>query len=1089
MDLRDFGLSLVGWLRGCAILTLLLAPVAVREASARPLDARAAAQSDSLSLAIGRLLREEQLDQAASAIERLDELARESGTAFLAREAEQWRTMLRSLRELSVEQRALMSDALRRRDEGRQLYREARFAESNAALVDAMQGFGQHFAYGAWPTAEARSDLAQVLRGMAQFDAAESLQTQAAAELDSLLGADHPKAALARLYLGSLLAQRGRFEQAAAFIRTAEARLESVLGPRSKSRALALHELGETYRLWGHYEEAETSLRQALTLRRQLFAPSDVECLETLHALAAVLERRGDLWAAEPITREVAARAREIFGARHPNVAAANHNLGKLLVRLGEPDLAKPLFEESISIARESLGAEHPAVASGLMGLAEVARLEENWPEMLRLAEEALVLRQAAFGSDHPLVSLCLSILGESYARIGRLEDAARTHAEALRISRLRYGSGSAEAAALAYEIGIDRLLQGRLEEGETEIRKAVARIREAHGPHHPDGIVGLASLALALEAEGRLAEAESCLVEACAIYDQARLRVPAGAQRSTFLESPYPRLAAVLAKRGRSEEAWKAMERGQARTLAELLQNRERELSPTDSSREEALRHALDQAVERWNRVQSALRSDSSAAQLSERDAARNGLWKQEAEWGEWQRALDAAHPLREGDAFPLRAVQQQLDDRSALLSWVDVESRVVGAVSWVCVVRANGAPVWAQIPIPADSLGRSARLVRELRAEIEKVGGSLLPSDAPDGSPALGSARLRDLAMLLARERILLALPALAEADRWIVVPSGPMLGLPIEVLVETMPLLDAPRPRTPIAVSYAPSATLYAWLRDQEIPSNATRAFVVGDPPFTVAHLKDMEQETELFAAAPHMDATGAGWRRQAVLGDSATLAALPRLPGTRAEARAIARCFRDPVVVLGAEASEARVRSHLSSAGEDGFRAVHFATHALVDDRFPDRSAVVLSQLDRTADGAEADGLLRAREIASLPSFHADLVVLSGCETALGRAVRGEGYLGLAQAFLRSGARSMIVSLWSVDDRATALLMERFYQNWTNARPHLPFWGADASRAAALRDAKAWLREYRDPRGARPYAHPYYWAGFVLIGDNS
>ena len=117
------------------------------------------------------------------------------------------------------------------------------------------------------------------------------------------------------------------------------------------------------------------------------------------------------------------------------------------------------------------------------------------------------------------------------------------------------------------------------------------------------------------------------------------------------------------------------------------------------------------------------------------------------------------------------------------------------------------------------------------------------------------------------------------------------------------------------------------------------------------------------------------------------------------------------------------------------------------------------------------------------------FDAELVTLSACETALGAESGGEGYIGFAHALFQAGARSLLLSLWQVEDRATALLMGRFYENLLGAfdddrngtaREPLP-------KAAALREAERWLRDFTDEKGNRPYEHPYYWSAFILIGE--
>jgi len=131
----------------------------------------------------------------------------------------------------------------------------------------------------------------------------------------------------------------------------------------------------------------------------------------------------------------------------------------------------------------------------------------------------------------------------------------------------------------------------------------------------------------------------------------------------------------------------------------------------------------------------------------------------------------------------------------------------------------------------------------------------------------------------------------------------------------------------------------------------------------------------------------------------------------------------------------------------------------------------------------------DGLVTAKEVLREWKLDADLVTLSACETALGKAVGGEGYVGLAHTFLQAGARSLIVSLWSVEDQATSLLMKRFYENWTgrytdvrSARTGIPM-----SKADALQEAKRYVRTYTDASGERPFEHPYYWAAFMLMGQ--
>jgi CHAT domain-containing protein len=188
---------------------------------------------------------------------------------------------------------------------------------------------------------------------------------------------------------------------------------------------------------------------------------------------------------------------------------------------------------------------------------------------------------------------------------------------------------------------------------------------------------------------------------------------------------------------------------------------------------------------------------------------------------------------------------------------------------------------------------------------------------------------------------------------------------------------------------------------------------------------------------------------------------------RLPATGEEAKAIAELVPENMrlILTGVDVS----RDRLVSADLSQYRYIHFATHGLVDSRYPALSSLLLARYDRL--GQQQDGYFRLRDIYNL-HLDADLVVLSACDTALGREMYGEGLIGLTQAFMYAGARSLAVSLWKVDDVATKELMARFYEGLL---------GDELRPAEALRRAQLSLAS--EPR----FSHPYFWSGFVLLGD--
>jgi CHAT domain-containing protein len=248
----------------------------------------------------------------------------------------------------------------------------------------------------------------------------------------------------------------------------------------------------------------------------------------------------------------------------------------------------------------------------------------------------------------------------------------------------------------------------------------------------------------------------------------------------------------------------------------------------------------------------------------------------------------------------------------------------------------------------------------------------------------------------------------------------------------------------------------------------------------------------------------------------------------LPGTRLEVEALAALLPEgkTTALLGSKASEQELDALAARGQLKQFRLLHLATHGKVDPTSAAHSALLLArdrlpgveeQTRLAAAGKKVPtGRMSAETIARQWRLDADLVALSACETALGPDGGGEGLLGFSQVLLGKGARSLLLSLWKVDDTATALLMTRFYQNLLGKRGGLD---RPLPKAEALREAKAWLRTLPRaeverlaeklaagavraseepktpaapkkpavPAGDAPFAHPRYWAAFILLGD--
>jgi CHAT domain-containing protein len=195
------------------------------------------------------------------------------------------------------------------------------------------------------------------------------------------------------------------------------------------------------------------------------------------------------------------------------------------------------------------------------------------------------------------------------------------------------------------------------------------------------------------------------------------------------------------------------------------------------------------------------------------------------------------------------------------------------------------------------------------------------------------------------------------------------------------------------------------------------------------------------------------------------ESILLDARYSLPGTRQEVQAIAGLFDESRcrLLMGTKATKSAIFPEVA-----GSRYIHFATHAFISDDKPELSGLLLSP------GIDGDCFLTPFDIMDL-NLNADMVVLSACNTGRGKIVGGEGLLGLSRAFLAAGARTVIVSLWRVNDESTAHLMRFFYEALKKTQ------GSQNDKASALQQAQIKLMS------ESPWDHPHFWAPFVVIGD--
>jgi CHAT domain-containing protein/Tfp pilus assembly protein PilF len=868
----------------------------------------------------------------------------------------------------------------------------------------------------------ARTSLAQGL-GRADAERAQALfaaageALQAAADAYETLGLAG-LAALAVNYRGVAEHYAGDWSAAEATYQEASDRWLAIddTGHQTlalQSLALLWHERGEPRKAIDYFDQA--------LAQRDAVPPSDYAYMLYNSALPHYVLGLFD----EAIERYYAAMQILREAGDRPGEARALQGIGTVLNAAGEPERAREVLEQVVEM--RPAGSDDRARVYALLLLGEIELDLGRIDRAIELHEEALTL--AASPNDEIRARVALAI---DLNRAARDRDAEIHLEAALALPLPETHRGRARAWR---ELGVVAASLGREEASEAAFREALS-LYERTGAELERAYVLEARAGVAFEA-GRFEQAASDASEALEILGRTSAFGIHASQRAVFLASRRSTLGLEID--ALVELAGDARDRGEPNEAAALERR----------------------AFEASDRHRSVLLLDAIAAER--RDVPRELL--------ERQRDLleQLAGKRARQDALLERAEQDDVAIGDLGRDIVQVRSELDAIAARIGAFDRAGDPTvtahgQARLQPPAGTavaeyflgnrrswlflLAGDALSVHELpsRNAIDAAARQLhsaWSSLSDDAAAATASA-------IALREMLLSPIEQQIDSERLWVVPDGSLNLVPLTALAALTgsPLAD----RRLVAIPSLLAATV---ARPRTTPAPHLLA-MIADPVYGADDPRFAEA-TRGTLAANSAAATG----RSAATGSRE----LERLPAAAVEARDVLALIprSHPLALTGFDARRDRV----FSAALGDYRIVHFATHAWADSRDPALATLALSTVD--ASGAPIDGLLRAADIAAL-ELHSDLVVLSGCETALGRAIDGEGLLGLSNAFLRAGASSVVASLWRVPDTSSAYLMRAFYRALVDD---------GASIEEALRTAQSKVRS--QPR----WADPYFWAGFEVV----
>jgi CHAT domain-containing protein len=878
----------------------------------------------------------------------------------------------------------------------------------------------------------------------------------------------------------------------------------------------------------GKFSEAQPLAERALAEREQVLGAAHPEIACALTQLATILRNQRELARAETLNERALAIAETTPEPGHPDLAQIVSELGALALTRADLVKAEPFYQRALALWEQTLGPHHLHVAKGLSNLAAVHGQRGNHAQAETALRRALAIREKALGPEHPDLNVTLILLGNAHFMQKRYDQAAPHYQRVLRVLERTPGqvhpqhlipvlnnlaSIHTEQGEYAQAENLYRRLhplqeqtlepnhpqtlmtqfnlamlaayQGDFARGQ-QLHHHVLQAREkVLGPDHPDVANSWRNLAHVYAAQGELKVAISTLAKANEIIERNLVyNLSAGSENAkrayldTVAEETDRTISLHLRAAPENPEA-------QRQALNVILQRKGRALDVVVDSLASLRRRAtpedralLDQLkATRTEIAHLSLAGPPARTPLAEHRARIKAL-EEKRELLEDQISRRSAEFRAQTQSVTLDAVQAALPPGAALIEFASYrpfnarftkQSEAYGAPQYVAyVLRRTGAPQAVELGEQHtidEAIKRWRKALRDRHAtSVKKLG------------------RVVDRLVMQPLR------PLLGQTRRVLVAPDGSLNLIPFAALVDGRNQYLIKR----YHFSYLTSGR--DLLRLQVKQPSRQGAQVLANPDFGVS--AEITNLAERGLVARPVTASAAA--QASIL----SVAFFPALPGTAGEAAVLKDLLPEAMIYSAQAATETQLKQ------VNGPAILHVATHGFF---LPDavtgtrsastdplarlhldnpllRSGLALAGANQLKDGAD-DGIFTALEAAGLDLWGTRLVVLSACDTGVGEVKNGEGVYGLRRALVLAGSETQVMSLWPVSDAVTRDLMIAYYRGLQQGE----------ARGAALHRVQLQMLERAErgltPAGhpqqrqrARAYSHPFYWASFILSGED-
>lgn len=859
--------------------------------------------------------------------------------------------------------------------------------------------------------------------------------------------------------LGSLHVYMGELQSALSYYLSGLELRNAILEDSHIDIVSSYESIGVVYAQKFEFEKALEAFLKAMSMVEKSFGKEHPKLARSLSNTANVYTLMGQTTLALEYLERALVIMKISFPEAHPNISLILMNIGIAHMNEGRNTLAMQNFQKALTIQRRVFGEEHYIVAKSLDNVGIINRKEGRYDRALEFFQEALSIRKSLFGLNHPDVADSFENIGELYIEMGDRQAISYLE-QAAKIRELVLGAFHPDVANAYNQLGIYYQTTGEFKSALNAYQRALWVNVSGFEPDslykHPDITEYREGNALLTSLEAKAAVFAGLYEQTADLRDlefaqetyklchrlidenrQKRMRHEDKLLLGKISKSVYQgavetshTLAGITGDNSYEVDAFLFAERSKAAVLFEnVSQSQARQFSGLPDSlllKEQALKSGQSYYQSQLLN----LNTGRSGAEKEALNTLREKLFNTNEALDGLRKLLEERYPeyyqlKYQSKILSPKEVQTLLSEDQVLVEYFESESRM-----FLFTITADS--FWM------NSFDKS----REYRLMVDQYVKSFQP-EAARTDFAQQFDQFSQAATFLYKQLLLPALSGLSKpGSRLIIVPTEALAYVPLDLLVDSQTQVDSRDDYKGLnyilnryAVSYAPSASLL--LQPRIDVTSAAQGSVLA---FAPDYANEVGPDSDPLAERNVTQDLKWNTRELDEIGQYVS-----------------GNYFK------GKEATEGLFKK---VAGDHS--VLHLAMHAFVDDEKPMQSRLVFSQ---DADSTE-DGMLYAYELFNM-TLPADMVVLSACKTGLGKIEEGEGMMSLGRAFFYAGSPSIVASSWAVDDQSTSKLMALFYKHISEGK----------TKDKALQQAK--LDFLRTGNGIK--THPYYWAGFAVIGN--